>query len=434
MYHRRAVRGRGALLAAPVIATLIAAAPAGCLPAPASDSPGDDGSGGGGGDGSGDAAMLRFGTLASSLDHTDEEAAGGVTAAMVEISWEVAEPEPGVFDQGYLDAVRADVNRLRASGRTVTLGLALHYTPAWVFDIPDSRMEDEDGDVSEEADMIFNQKVRDEADAYMAALDAELDLSTVDAIRLTSGGGAEVLYPGDGTYWAFGPNAQNGPDMPPTMAPNPAPGWLPGDGDLSDQELQAWVDWYIGALDDAVEWQIATLSSLGFRGTYEVLTPGIGIQPAEVDEVVREGLPPGLLGVGAAWEIFYRQLARRPDIVAYVSSVADNSGPGDVCDPADGEVALDDPMTTGWSSTRWVARVAGEYGYPVSGENPGWQNPPDPDLEQAYQDLSDGGMMASAIRKAHACHFTSFYWAHDQQLWDGTVPFSAYAEQIAGGP
>lgn len=435
MSHRRAAAGVRSTLAASVIAALIATVPAGCLPVPASDS-GDDGPGGDGdGSGSGGGSpVLRFGTLGSSLDHTDEEVSAGVTAAMVEIGWDVAEPEPGVFDQGYLAAVRADIDRLRASGRTITLALALHYTPVWVFDIPDSRLEDEDGTLSEEADMIFNQRIRDEADAYMAALDAELDLSTVDAIRLTSGTSGEVLYPGDGTYWAFGRNAQNGPDMPPTMAPNPAPGWQPGDDGLSDEEIQAWADWYVGALDDAVEWQIATLSGLGFHGTYEVLTPGIGIQPAELDEVVREGLPPSLLGVGAAWETFYRQLDRRPDIVAYVSSVADSSGPADVCDRGDGQVGLDDPVTTGWSSTRWIARVAGEYDYALGGENPGWQHPPDPDLEEAYQDLSDGGMMASAVRKARACHFTAFYWAHDQQLWDGTVPFGAYAQQIAGAP
>jgi len=40
-------------------------------------------------------------------------------------------------------------------------------------------------------------------------------------------------------------------------------------------------------------------------------------------------------------------------------------------------------------------------------------------------------MLASAVRQARSCHFTTFYWAHDKQLWDGTVPFTAFADQVA---
>jgi hypothetical protein len=40
-------------------------------------------------------------------------------------------------------------------------------------------------------------------------------------------------------------------------------------------------------------------------------------------------------------------------------------------------------------------------------------------------------MMAGALRQARSCGFTVFYWAHDVHLWDGTIPFSRYAEEIA---
>ncbi|MGP8206934.1 MAG: hypothetical protein ACLQVK_12950, partial [Acidimicrobiales bacterium] len=36
------------------------------------------------------------------------------------------------------------------------------------------------------------------------------------------------------------------------------------------------------------------------------------------------------------------------------------------------------------------------------------------------------GMMADAISQAASCGFRVFYWAHDEDLWDGTLPFSQY--------
>jgi hypothetical protein len=40
--------------------------------------------------------------------------------------------------------------------------------------------------------------------------------------------------------------------------------------------------------------------------------------------------------------------------------------------------------------------------------------------------------MAAALAQARGCGFRSFYWAHAEQLWDGTVPFEVYAARIAG--
>jgi hypothetical protein len=40
-------------------------------------------------------------------------------------------------------------------------------------------------------------------------------------------------------------------------------------------------------------------------------------------------------------------------------------------------------------------------------------------------------MMATAMAQAQSCGFQVFYWAHDIHLWDGTLPFSLYANSIA---
>ncbi|MFC5993590.1 hypothetical protein ACFQE5_05085 [Pseudonocardia hispaniensis] len=377
------------------------------------------------------ATRPAFGTLVSLVEHAREEADAGVSAGMVELSWRRAQPDAEAFDDAYLRSVRRDVEALRVAGRTVTLGLGLHDVPRWLLAIPGSRFVDQTGAESDEVNLVFDQRLRNIAEHYLTHVAAVLDLGQVDAVRLTSGGLPEVLYPGGGGYWAFDANAQGGPDRPASLPPNPLPGWRPGQGGVSEQQVREWADWYVGALTDVVDWQIGTLSGLGYRGAYEVLTPGVGVGPAAYDAAIRQGLPPGLLGSGAAWQVFYERLPRRDDLVAYVSSVADGSGDNDGCAPGDAAVPLDAAQAESWSATRWVSRVAHEYGFPVAGENPGWNQ--SVRLNASYVDLSDNGMLAAAVRQADSCGFRFFYWAHDQQLWDGTVPFAAYAERIARG-
>jgi hypothetical protein len=372
-----------------------------------------------------------FGTLISDVEHTDVEARHGIRVAMVELSWRDAEPEQGEFDEEYLRSVADDVTAHRDAGRSVTLGLGMHVPPSWVFDLPDSRLIDEEGDESDEVNLVFNQRLRDLAATYLAEVEAQIDLQRVDAIRLTSGGSAEVMFPDGGTYWAFDRNALGGADLPPSMSPNPAPDRRPGGPWRDEAQAAEWVEWYVGALVDVVDWQLAVFADLGFRGTYEVLTPGVGVRPRELDEAVRYGLPPGVLGAGAAWQLFYSRLPHRPDLVAYVSSVADGSGDDDGCEPEDRDVPLTAPAVEDWSATRWVSRIAQEYGFPVSGENAGWQQDHSP--AAFYRAPGDDGMMAVALRQARTCGFRTFYWAHDAQLWDGTVAFESYAARIASG-
>jgi hypothetical protein len=81
-----------------------------------------------------------------------------------------------------------------------------------------------------------------------------------------------------------------------------------------------------------------------------------------------------------------------------------------------------------WSATRWIARIAREYGMLVGGENPGYGLPAS--LDWFYNDLSATGEMAIALAQARSCGFSVFYWAHDTNLWIGTVPFATYAAMI----
>lgn len=80
--------------------------------------------------------------------------------------------------------------------------------------------------------------------------------------------------------------------------------------------------------------------------------------------------------MGPAWHVFYDRLARSPRVAAYVSSMADGSGGDDSCSADDTALPLDSSRMDSWSATRWVARIADQYGLAKSGENPARNAPP----------------------------------------------------------
>jgi hypothetical protein len=380
-----------------------------------------------------DAEPLAFGTLGTDPDRAADEVRAGVRVAMMELSWAAYEPANGRFDDTYGRQARGRLDRLRSAGLQVTLGLGLHFTPAWVQALPDSRFVDQHGTTSAEVNLVFNQKLRLAAEKYLARVNQDLDLSTFWAIRLTSGGLSEVLYPAGGSFWAFDRNAQNGPDLPPGMARNPEVGWRPGDRALPAARVRRWADWYVHGLDDVVRWQIRTLDSFGFRGYYQLLTPGSGTRPDRYDTEIAAFLPDGVTGVGAVWHRFYadlaldRVVARR--VVAYVSSMADRSGGDDSCTGRDTALPVTDPALDSWSAARWVARLARAGGFRVNGENPGWNQPPT--LNAHYTDGGSNGMMTAAVRQAVSCGFQGMYWAHDENLWHGPASMPRFAALIA---
>src|SRR4029078_1367676 len=112
-------------------------------------------------------------------------------------------------------------------------GLGLHFTPDWVKNQPNGRFVAQDGTVSTEANLVFNNNLRVLAQEYFVRANTALRFSDFWAIRVTSGDKREVLPPQGGKYWAFDVNAKNGPNLPASMAANPFPGWLPGTAGLT---------------------------------------------------------------------------------------------------------------------------------------------------------------------------------------------------------
>jgi len=373
---------------------------------------------------------VLFGTLDTQPASLSGDRQAGLSVAMFELDWSSFEPQQGQFDSSYIAGMKSILTSFRSAGMLVTLGLGLEDPPAWVFSLPDANYIDESGDTANEADLVFSEPVREAAAAYLKQVAAALPLSEFWSVRLTSGGDAEMLYPAGASYWAFSQSALTGTDLPPTMKANPFPNWRPGQSGLTPTQIDQWVDWYVGGLDDVTAWQMSTLSSLGFTGYYELVTPGSGTRPDALAAQEQDDLPDdAATGVGAVWDRYYAMLSNKSKVVAYVSSVADTSGNDDSCQASDESLPLTSPVMDTWSATRWISRIAAADDLLVGGENPGFGI--SASLDSHYQDTSSQGMMADAIRQAVTCKFQVFYWAHDSNFSSGTIPLSLYQQYIS---
>ncbi len=240
-----------------------------------------------------------------------------------------------------------------------------------------------------------------------------------------------MLYPGTGTYYAFTPSALTGTGLAAGMPPNPYPTWKPGTPALTPAKITKWITWYVGGLDNLTGWEMTTLSALGFKGYYQTLTPGSGTRPDQLVADENANLPnDGTTGVGAVWQLYYANLPAKTNVIAYISSVADQSGGNDLCQSTDDAQSLTSPALDSWSATRWITRIANQYGLPVAGENPGLNLPAS--LDTFYTNTTSTGMMAAAVAQARSCGLVAYYWAHDVHLWDGTIPFTDYTTAIKG--
>jgi hypothetical protein len=375
---------------------------------------------------------LIYGTLDTEPGTAATEAANGVGMAMFEFDWATFEPKQGTFSASYMTSQLALLHAYQAAGMKVTLELGLEDAPTWVRNLADGTFIDQKGTVAPGDDLVFSAADRAAAATYLAEIASYMPLTDFWAIRLSSGNGdGEMLYPGSGTYYAFNPSALTGTGLPAGMTPNPDPTWKPGTKGLTAAQIATWVTWYVGGMDNLSNWEMQTMSGLGFGGYFEAVTPGSGTRPDQLTYDEQHNLPnDGTTGLGAVWQLYYANLPNKTNVIAYVSSVADDSGGNDLCTSTDDAQSLTSPALDAWSATRWITRIASQYGLPVAGENPGLNLPAS--LDTFYTNTTSTGMMAAALAQARSCGFVAFYWAHDVHLWDGTIPFADYSAAIGG--
>ncbi|MFE7955691.1 hypothetical protein [Streptomyces sp. NPDC057413] len=392
-----------------------------------------------------------FGTLQTGLGTARQERDKGIGVAHLPIYWDRVEPVRGHIDTGYVAGVKDALRTFQDAGMKVEAGLGLNHPPGWVLDRhPGNSYTDQNGrEYTDSPNLAFSQELRNEAQGYLRWLDRDIGLRTFWAIRIGVNDTGEYAYPppGDGertAFWAFDRHAQasgRDPGRPATVPANPYPDWRPGQqtyrGEpFTPQQADRWYAWYLGALADTVNWQIRQFDALHYPGILKVLIPGGGLQPRDLSAALSVRLAPtaqgGLVGRGSAYFRTIPMILHHGNVQLVSTALVDGSGTprNNVCRPQDAAVDVR-ALATGsgpadlvgtWSSVRWVARIAAETGFTVSGESAG------PEVESYYP-----GVMNDAARQMTTCGLKGLMWAFDRNLYDGTPGSSLedYAAVIA---
>ena len=364
----------------------------------------------------------KWGTLMSEDQHASQEANAGVGRAMVELSWADIEPQKGQWNTSALQSYKQSVLAHKNAGQKVTLGLGTHYNPRWTeTKLRSSIGVDNHGNNCHMLNSVFSYDVRQAIRKYISKVVNYIGKDNIDRIRVTSGGNGELMF-SDESYCSYG-------HIGITKLRNSQPSaGKPGTNSTTAQHKN-WAMWYTGALADSADFQmnqIRASNHLQWKGPIELIMPGSGVKPSAFNYAAQQHLPDGLLGLGVAWDKVASQINHRWHVNLHQSGTGDGTDNDRGCQSGDSSKSVNDPAADNWSSSRWIAYLAGHYGYGgASGENPGYG---DSVPESWYE--NPNGLVVAATNLAKTCDYRAFYWAHDGRLWDGTLPFSAYTNAI----
>jgi len=399
-----------------------------------------------------------FGVLNAHQEHARQDYAAGVRAVEMVVGWDWYEQQDSVFSDvntlgSYAYQMKQELQAFQAAGLKVILNLSLHYAPGWVFNYPNSHYVNQYGTQAPGwVNLTFNQILRQKAEEYIAHLNQDLGLNNFWAIRIGAGSAIETNLPyetsggNNNGYWAYDANAQGAnSNLPGTIPANPYPGWQPGDrsyngSSFSTAQVGQWMDWYLGALMDGVNWQIKTFRNLGYTGYVHVLESGWGSRPSEYATAVGnylDGTGDSLqtMGRGAVWDRDTAKISDRQNVVITISSMDDSSShldgsvAPDLCQAGDNSVDSNDLRILRWSAARWIAYNARRYGLPIIGENPG---PADTTGTNPY----GAQMMRDSASIMRSCDMQGMMWEFESNLYDGVsgVTINDYANVIAQYP
>jgi hypothetical protein len=214
----------------------------------------------------------------------------GVRVTLLELDWSRAEPREGVFDQAYLAQIRAQLATQRANGMQVVLNYGLHDPPAWLLRKPNALFVDQDGTPYTQqplANLVFATELRPYAERYTAEVFRVLGQDFL-AVRVGGGLRGELSYPSvqeaatgriRNSYYAFDGAARR---------TNPVPGWKPC-SPSPNNEARRFLSWYLNALTDFQNWQIATVRR-HYRGYIAVLYPSWGMRSGDFEKAIATDL------------------------------------------------------------------------------------------------------------------------------------------------
>ncbi len=370
-----------------------------------------------------------YGTLNPNPARAGQVFQAGFRTAEFVISWARYEPTQGKFDPAYTASRKADLQAFLAAGIRPTLSFSHHYTPAWVCLLPGASFVNQRGEsrCGKPHNLVFSQTVRTAMVRAIEQLSADFGLSHFSAVRvMTAGVSGEISYPGGGSYWAYDANASGGADRPSTIPVRPFGNWKPGEATLTPEQVRVWLEWYLAALADAVDFQVLAYERLGYSGVFHPIQPGAAVKPRDVVTAIncRLGCGSVYLGQGVAWYNLFGLYKTRSRLTVYTSSLGEKAV-GQDCLSTDAAELPTSAVVSSFDVGRYTGWIASQYGVRAAGENPG-------PLEANY----GGAMMKAALRVAASCKYSHLYWAHEDQLFETSRPglsladFAAEAAQV----
>lgn len=336
--------------------------------------------------------------------HYESERALDISAVTLQVGWNLAEPDPGIFDRAYFARVRSEVARARAAGMGVIIDPGIQYAPRWVLSLDaGSRFVDQYGDVfagspgSGDAvpNAVTDSAVRHALSAYLMELGRALSGETLLAVRVGGGPMGELRYPPatyadhSNCFWAY--------DRA-TQLTSPVPGWRPGTGTTS--EAQRFLSAYDANLAEYGRW-LSQEVMRALPGVSQLLMlPGWGQRPREAERGVASLLTANLpeLNLGENWSAQISAMPYPSETVAYTTWL-DAPSYGDTAEN-------EDPV-------RYLAGLARTAGMPLGGENTG------------------GGTAAQlrlVLERAKRFGLVIVNWMAEAQIYDSTAFRSSFPQ------
>lgn len=368
--------------------------------------------------GSARSAAYCWGVIGNDGTHLAEERRSGITAKMLRLSWSSYMPLPGTPDRDYRASKHAELAELRAAGFAVILNLGMHNPPDWIHDgYPDSRYINQYGEAyrgddqnNGDLNIIFNPALRALTADYVQTVFSEFG-SDFAGVRLGGGRFGELTYPPasydghENVYWAFDRNA---------LAQSPVPDWRPGAPSPRGEAAQ-FLDWYLDALVEFQNWQIATVRQ-NYSGPLLMLYPSWGIRPGQIERALAGNLD-GSTAAERNGEIqrgfdFARQIAalRDPDVIVTTTWL-------------DADASADDkPDPRYWSPVKYLASLTARHPLKLQlfGENTGQG-------QIVEMELSALQMRRYGLR--------GMFWYREEELFSGQYATLAdYQQTIAHTP
>ncbi len=360
---------------------------------------------------------IRLGVLQATPAQAPALVNAGVTLTVLSVSWDRFEPAAGTPDPVYIRQLRADLDASRHAGLQVVLDPGFQYPPAWLFDLPDSRYQNQYGSAFDDrrsgmhvANSVFNAAIRERQAAHLATLFRELGADWI-AVRLGGGWFNELNYPpathekNANCYWAFDALAQGAkPGLPAGIIACPVPGWKPGDASPDHASARRFLDWYLASLQNYHDWQIATVRRL-YAGPLMMMYPSWGIRPGQLEPAVTNDLS-GRTSPEKNGEIqrgfdFARFIGgiRDPQVWVHCTWLDANPGWSD-------ETSLDPAR---WSPVHYLATLARQH---------------TPTLNLSAENTGGGGpeILRLCAERSRAYDLKTMFWAFAPDLFDGRPP------------